>query len=349
MSTSDKSQKTEKPTSHRRREAKKKGQVPKSQEVGVAASFVVALISLRVFGPSIARTVLTDAQVLIGSAGNGPELSAVFGVAGGMFAAGVVPVLALAVGIGLAAAVGQVGFLIAPEAAKPKLENLSPKRGLERLKPAVATWELTRTVLKLGLFAAVAWAPVSEGITALAGTRQIDRALADVSSTIWGVLLRAAMLSLLIAGSDYLFNRWRTAKSMKMSKDEIRREHKNQEGDPLVRGQRRRRAAEMSRNRIINVATADVIVTNPTHFAVALAYSPPDPAPRVVAKGTDRQAKRIRRMAARHAVPIVENRPLARSLYRRVKVGAFVPGALFEAVAIVLAEAYRRSGRRRTA
>ena len=121
------------------------------------------------------------------------------------------------------------------------------------------------------------------------------------------------------------------------------------EGDPLIKSQRRRRAIEVTRNRLINVATADVVVTNPTHFAVALAYNPPEPAPRVVAKGTDRQAKRIRRMAARHGVPIIEHRPLARALFRKSKVGHFVPAALYEAAAIVLAEAYRRQPRRRAA
>jgi flagellar biosynthetic protein FlhB len=251
--------------------------------------------------------------------------------------------------MGTAAAVAQVGFKLAPEAAKPKLSNLNPKRGLGRLKPGQASWELARSSLKLGLFAAVAYGPVADSIRELAGTREIDRAIADMSGTIWTLLLRAALLAVLIAGADYGFNRHKTNQSLKMSKEDVKQEYKNAEGDPLIRGARRRKAAEMSRNRLINVATASVVVTNPTHFAVALAYVPPEPAPRVVAKGTDRQARKIRKMAARHGVPIIENRPLARSLFRRVKVGGYVPTALFEATAIVLAEAYRRTRRRAAA
>lgn len=347
--TQDKSQKTEKPTARRKNEAKRKGQVPKSQEIGVAASMVVALVALKAFGGGAAENVLTKAQLLLGSAGSGPDLGAVASTAGAMFVSAAAPVLGLALVVGVAASVAQVGFLIAPEAAKPKLSNLSPKRGLERLKPAVATWELARTALKLGLFAAVAYQPVADAIQALAGTRHLDRAVDDVSTIIWELLLRGALLALLIGISDYVFQRWRSGKSMKMSKQEIKQEYKNSDGDPLVKGQRRRRAQEMSRNRLINVATADVLVTNPTHFAVALRYSPPEPAPRVVAKGTDHLARRMRKVAARHGVPVVENRPLARSLHRRTKVGSYVPNALYEATAIVLAEAYRRRGRRRAA
>jgi flagellar biosynthetic protein FlhB len=342
----DKSQKTEKATSRRRQEARKKGQIPKSTEIGVAASLVTAQLVRRAVVAHSTEVVIEDARHLIGSAGSLPSLETVAGVAAYSFVVAAGPVLAVAVVAGVAAAVSQVGFVITPEAAKPKLSNLSPKRGLERLKPATALWELTRSVLKLGLFTALIWVPVKTAIFDLAGVRAIDRAINDVSTVAWNVLVRAALLAILIGVADYAFNRWKSAKGMRMSKDEIKREYKSNEGDPQVKGQRRRRAAEMSRNRLINVAAADVVVTNPTHFAVALAYDRTEPAPRVVAKGTDRQAKKIRRMAAKHGIPTVENRPLARALYRRVRVGGYVPTALFEATAVVLAEAYRRRGRR---
>lgn len=342
----DKSQKTEKPTQKRKRDARRKGQIPKSTEVGIAASFVTALVALRAFGGRTTAAVFEDARHLLGSAGSGPSLESLGTTALSMFVIGVAPFLAVATILGIAGAVSQVGFVLTPEAAKPKLSNLSPKRGLEKLKPATATWELVRSALKLGLFAAIAYGPVSNAIRDLAGVRNLDRALRDVSAVVWDVLVRAALLALFIGVADYVFNRWKVSKGMRMSKEEIKQEYKSNEGDPLVKAQRRRRAAEMSRNRLINVATAHVVVTNPTHFAVALSYQPPEPAPRVVAKGTDRHARRIRRMAARHGVPVIENRPLARSLYQRVKVGGMVPSALFEATAIVLAEAYRRTGRR---
>jgi flagellar biosynthetic protein FlhB len=346
---SDTSSKTEKPTAKRKREAQRKGQIPKTAEVGVAASFVTALITLRAFGPMVARHMFGDARRLISAAGQTTDLSIVADRAGSMFLTGVAPFLAVAAVLGTAGAVAQVGFRLAPEAAKPKLSNLSPKRGLGRLKPGQATWELARSALKLGLFAAVAYGPVVDAVNNLAGTREVDRAISDISATIWTLLLRAALLAVLIAGADYGFNRYKTNQSLKMSKEDVKQEYKTSEGDPLIKGARRRKAAEMSRNRLINVATASVVVTNPTHFAVALAYVPPEPAPRVVAKGTDRQARKIRKIAARHGVPIIENKPLARTLFRRVKVGSYVPTALFEATAIVLAEAYRRTRRRAAA
>jgi flagellar biosynthesis protein FlhB len=345
----DKSQKTEKPTPKKRREAKKKGQVPKSAEIGVAASLVTAVVALRIFAPSSVRTIFEDTRHLIGSAGSNPSLETVSTLAGSMFLVGVAPFLGLALVIGLAAGVSQVGFVVTPEAAKPQLKSISPKQGLQKLKPAKASWELVRTVLKLGLFVAIAYVPVRDAIENLARVRNLDRAIADVAAVSWDLLARAAALAIVIGIADFAFNRWKNTKDLRMSKEEIKQEFKTSDGDPLVKGKRRRRAMEISRNRLINVSTAHVVVTNPTHFAVALAYEPPEPAPRVVAKGTDRHAKQIRKMAARHGVPIVENRPLARSLYQRVKVGGFVPNALYEATAIVLAEAYRRGGRRRSA
>jgi flagellar biosynthetic protein FlhB len=160
------------------------------------------------------------------------------------------------------------------------------------------------------------------------------------------VITRALLLAVLIAGADYAYQKWRTDKQLKMSKDDVKREHKNTEGDPHIKGQRRRRQQEMSRNRMLgSVATADVVVTNPTHFAVALGYAPGDPAPRVLAKGTNRLALKIRREAHRNGVPVHEDRPTARALYRQVRIGGYVPASLFEAVAVVLAVAYRRTGR----
>src|SRR5690606_2260219 len=127
-------------------------------------------------------------------------------------------------------------------------------------------------------------------------------------------------------------------------------EAKQTEGDPLVKAQRRRRAQELSRNRMLReVAGADVVVTNPTHLAVALRYRDGEPAPRVVAKGADRLAAKIRKIAYRNGILVTEDKPLARALYRRCKVGAFIPGALYEAVAVVLAVAYRRYGGARVA
>lgn len=346
---SDKSQKTEKPTPRKRREAKRKGQFPRSQEVPVAASFLAVLVAVRAFGPAAAESVMNNARSLFVLAGTNPTGSTIRNLAGMMFVAGTAPFVAVGVVFVTALGLGQTGLAVSADLIKPKLSRLSPKQGIQQYKPSTATWNLLRTFLKLALLIAIIYQPVSEAVRTLAGVRQLDRGLSETWNAVWTILFRSALLSFMIAGADYAWQRFQTTRQLRMSKEDIRQESKMTEGDPLIKGQRRRRALEVTRNRLINVATADVVVTNPTHFAVALAYNPPEPAPRVVAKGTDRQAKRIRRMAARHGVPIIEHRPLARALFRKSKVGHFVPAALYEAAAIVLAEAYRRQPRRRVA
>lgn len=349
MSETDKSQKTEKPTARRKREARRKGQIATSQEVPVAASLVAVLIALRAFGPQAGNAVLENARSLFALAGASPTPDTLRNLAGAMFLAGTAPFVAVGLVITSAAGFGQTGLSLSPELLKPKFSKISPKQGIKAFKPSLATWNLMRVFIKLSLLIAIIYGPVQQAVTALAGIRQLDRGLSEVWAAVWTILVRSAFLSLVIAGADYAWQRHQNTRDLRMAKHEIKQEAKSTEGDPLIKGQRRRRAMEISRNRLINVASADVVVTNPTHFAVALAYTPPDPAPRVVAKGTDRQAKRIRKMAARHGIPIIEHKPLARTLYRKSKVGQFVPAALYEAAAIVLAEAFRRRRRRSAA
>lgn len=339
--------KTEKATPHRRREARKEGTVAKSQEIGTAVSLLVGFLVLKVFAPQSFEVFVRESRNLFSTASvddlhNGSLLAA----AGRMGIAILAPFLGATVFGATVAGVAQVGFKLTPKAAQPKLSNLSPKKALEKFKPANLTWELVRNVAKLGVLALIVWGPVMAWREAPPLGRSLEGGLADVAGVVSTILVRVLLLAVLIAAADYAWNRVRTNKQLKMSKEDIKQEHKNQEGDPHVRGQRRRRQQEISRNRMIgNVAQADVVVTNPTHYAVALLYTVDDGAPRVVAKGADKLAARIRQQASRNGVPMTENKPLARALYRQVKVDHYVPAALYEAVATVLAVAYRRRGR----
>lgn len=340
--------KSEKPTPRRKREARREGRMAKSQEVAVAFSLLGALIGFKVFAPHAAKVITEQARALFAMSGTGLSRTQLQSSVVAMFIAGVLPFLGIALLSGVASGVVQVGFTFAPKAAKPKLSNLSPKRGLQRLKPSVAGWELARSALKLGLLAAIMWGPLSDWVRQLITTRRLDVALAGTAAGAWGLLARATVLAILIAAADYSINRYRTNKELKMTKQEVKQESKDSEGDPIARALRRRRQAEISRNRMImDVAGADVVVTNPTHYAVALRYRRPEPAPRVLAKGANALAARIRREAYRHGVPVIENRPLARALFRTTKVGRFIPGGLYEAAALVLARAYRRRRRPR--
>ncbi|HVL99742.1 MAG TPA: EscU/YscU/HrcU family type III secretion system export apparatus switch protein [Egibacteraceae bacterium] len=338
--------KTEKATPQRRQKARREGTVARSQEVGVAVSLVAAAVVLRVFGGRGFEVLREETRLLLAVPSTGAvDLAAVAGSGTRMALALGGPPLVAGVVAALAAGFGQVGFRLTPRAAKPKLSHLSPKKGLQRLKPSRAGWELIRTTLKLGLLLAIVWAPLQGWATELAADRGLDGGLAATLDQTWGVVIRAVLLATVIAAADYGWNRHRTAKELRMSKDEVRREYKDAEGDPLMRAQRKRRHSELSRNRMLrDVATADVVVTNPTHLAVALRYADGEAAPRVVARGADRLAAKIRAEAYRHGVTVTEDRPLARALFRRCKAGQYVPAALYEAVAVVLALAYRRRG-----
>jgi flagellar biosynthesis protein FlhB len=344
--SADKSSKTEKATPQKVREARKEGTVARSQEIGVAVSLLAGVLVLRVFAGPAADTVLEETRRLF-SWGSGSELptAALGASAARMSTAVLLPFLGAATFAALVAGFGQVGFKPSMKAAKPKLSKLSPKQGLEVFKPAKAGWELIRSVLKLGLLGALVWSPMREWSEQLSHTRGLEASLALTFAQVWTLLLRVIALAIVIGAADYAWNRRKVAKDLRMSKDDIKKEFKNSEGDPLMKGQRRRRQQELSRNRMLgDLGTADVLVVNPTHIAVALRYGEADAAPRVIAKGADHLALKLRKEAYRIGLPVLQDIPLARTLHKQCKVGQHVPAALYEAVAVVLAHAYRRRG-----
>lgn len=334
---------TEEPTPRARRRARREGHVARSQEVGVAAALLAAALGIRLCFPSAARSVASGMRDLLAAAPSAPSLSVAGRIVREMVLVGAVPFIAIGVVLALAGGLAQSGFVLAPGALRPKLSRLSPRQNLERLRPGVLGWEAARSVMKLGLLAILAWGPIREAIVDAGRAGSLGHAVSAFGEHAWAILARAAAFAVLVAVADYAFARVRTRRSQRMTRREVLEEHKETEGDPLVRMHRRRRHRELSRNRmLVEVASADVVVTNPTHLAVALRYRPGEPAPRVVAKGADRFARKIRAVAYRHGVFVREEAPLARALYRRCRVGQFIPPALYEAVALVLAIAYRR-------
>ena len=335
--------KTEEPTPRVKRKARREGRVARSPEVGVAVSLAGAVLAARALFPGAARSLALGTRELLWIAPQEPPPQHVLRVVTGMLVAGVVPFLGLAFVLALAGGLSQTGFLLAPGALAPKLSRLSPRQGLQRLRPSAMGWEAARALGKLGLLLALAWGPVRGAVEDAASARSLGSWMGLLAHRGFTILVRVAALAAVVAAVDYLVTRRRTARSLRMTRRELLQEHKEMEGDPLVRMQRRRRHRELSRNRMIaDVATADVVITNPTHLAVALRYRPGEPAPRVVAKGAGRLAQRIRSVAYRHGILVREDPPLARAIYRRCRVGHFIPPALYEAVAVVLAIAYRR-------
>ena len=337
---------TEKPTPRKKREAKREGKIPKSPEVAVAVGMVVTIVALRGIAPVSGRVVLQESERLLLNAASGsfePLLGSITSIA----VATVIPVMSIAFVAALASGFGQVGFVYAPKAAKPKLSNLDPRKGLSRFKPGTAGWELVKAATKLGLLVALAWSPLVAAAGAVVEAGSFQGGVSEIMRGAWVIVLRVAALTVAVGAGDYAINWFRTHRELKMSVRDIKQESKDSEGDPHIKAQRRKRASELTRNRMIaNTATADVVVTNPTHLAIALKYEAEEPAPKVVAKGADSLARKIRRTARRNGVPVIEDKPLARTLFRKVKVGHYIPSALFEAVAMLLAAAYRRRVRR---
>ena len=350
MAGGDKSQKTEKPTERRKKKAREDGQVVKSPEI---VPWLLVLVLTFVIPAYLSRAagVLTSrlAQVQAAAAEPTPAVAgaAIRGALLDVFTL-TVPVLIGAGVIALAATVGQVGFIISPKALKPQFKRLNPVTGLKRIVSAKGQWEAAKAILRLIVVAVVA-IPVVIGVgTDLAdGGLPLGDGLAYIGAQLLMLVRMVAFLALLLSAADYGMQRRNHLRDLRMSKQEIKDEQKQSDGDPMLKGRMRRTAQELSRNRMLaSTADATVIVVNPTHFSVALRYDPGIGVPVVIAKGVGASALRIRAEGLEASVPVVECKPLARALYRVCGVGSPVPTEMFQGVAVLLAFVHRLGNRR---
>jgi len=292
---------------------------------------------------SLGRASMGDLMNKVGVAVARPDADIAFHLLGSSLRDGLLALAPLALGmvaIGLAGNFAQTGFAFSGKALKPKFDRLSPKKGLKRLLSPHSAWEAAKAALKLAVLTAVAWPGVAHLGAALAtgGLVPAGEVLSEVAASTMGLLRTVALAGLALAAVDYAFQRRRVRKSVMMTKQEVKEEYRQSEGDPMTRNRIRQRQVEMSRNRMMAaVAVSSVVVVNPTHIAVALEYRPELGAPRVVAKGQGFIAQRIRDEAEKHDVPIVRDVPLARTLHASCKIGQTIPPALYEAVARLLA------------
>jgi flagellar biosynthetic protein FlhB len=242
--------------------------------------------------------------------------------------------------VGVAANAAQGGVTVSGKALKPSFKKLNPLQGAKRMFGAQGAWEAAKALVKTTALAVVVWLTASKAkaLVAASGSMPLSSVAAGFTSTAVGMLRVVALTGLTIAVADYVVVRVRTMKKLKMSRYEIKQEHKQSEGDPHVKAHRRSAALAISRNRMMReVAEADVLLVNPTHVAVALKYDPSHGAPRVVAKGADEIARKLRERAEEARVPMVQDIPLARALHASCDLGQEVPPQLFTAVARVLA------------
>lgn len=347
--------KTEEATPKRQNEAREKGQVAKSADLNGAIILLAGGATLAMLAPKIwgqFQDLMRDGLTRAGR----PELTeGNDGIAalGGEITMNVLgllaPVMIVVAIAGVVANVGQIGFKITPKALKPDPQKINPLSGAKNVFGKNALVETVKSLTKVSVVAAVvlvAIVPKIEEVAAMTGTEPAVLA-ATLGTDVKGIALRAAFVYLFIGAADLFWQKHRHQKSLRMSHQEVRMEHKQEELPPEVRGAIRRRQQEASRNRMMAaVPTADVVIMNPTHFAVALKYDPDSSAPTVVAKGQDILALKIRDLGRENGVHVTENPPLARALYAQVEVGHAIPEELFQAVAEVLAVVFRAARRR---
>ena len=346
--------KTEKATPKRRKDARKKGQVVKSTDLSGAVVLVAALGSLAVFGPHIASGLADTMRGMLGDAGHpdkvaGSGLGSIAGTAGMAIATAIAPVALTCLAAALVVNIGQVGLNVNPAGLKPDFKRLNPIQGAKNLLGPNGWVELAKAIVKVTVVAAIAAMALLPNLTKLASMTGIQPPAlgAEISSLAAGIAWKAAAAYLLIGAIDLLWQRHRHEKKLKMTKEEVKREQKEEQVSPELRASIRRRAQQMSRGRMMSaVLGADVVVANPTHFAVALAYDGKRPAPVVVAKGQDLIALEIRKVAEGAGVPVVEDKPLARSLFDAVPLDAEIPADFYRAIAELLAYVYRTARRR---
>ncbi|WCM93615.1 type III secretion system export apparatus subunit SctU [Acidovorax sp. NCPPB 2350] len=350
------SEKTEEPTTKKLKDARKKGQTAKSQDIVVAAILGASLLVLTGAGPMLydrLRRIVTTALEQGIQARDTQQLLALLSsmVLDGMVVAfGMVIVSVL---VGALALMPQVGFMITFEPLTPKFDSLNPAEGLKKMFNARALIEFAKSVLKAVVLGAVLWKIVTDLVPLLVGSVYLTP---EASGKIaWSALLHlfsfACLVFVVIGPVDYGLQHWLFIRDQRMSKDDVKRENKDSEGDPHLKGHLKSLREEMATSPPQErVPGATVVVTNPTHYAVALRYEAGvTPLPVVVAKGMDEQAAVIRGLATMHNIPLIANPPLARALHK-LPLDRPIPEELFEAVSVVLrwvAELEKLSGAQR--
>jgi len=345
-------EKTEKATPRKKEEARKKGEVAKSRELPSVAVLLSGLITLTLFGSYIyshIQAIMIEAFSLLTLNDLSIPDFLVFGQKMiNLFILTISPLLAAVFITAILSNIVQVGFVLSGESIKPKLSKLDPIKGLGRLFSKQSFMELFKSLLKLAIVGGVAYLTIKAEMKniPLLGDMELNSIISYILLTIFKIFVRCTLAMIFLVVIDYAFQKWDYEKRMKMTKKEIKDEFKRAEGDPLVKSRIRSIQMEMARKRMMHeVPRADVVITNPTDLAVALKYdSSVMEAPKLLAKGSARIAKRIKELAEKHDIPIVENKELAQSLYSLVEIGQKIPPILYQAVAEVLAYIYKLKG-----
>ncbi|MEE3392231.1 MAG: flagellar biosynthesis protein FlhB [Lachnospiraceae bacterium] len=349
-------ERTEPATPKKIEDAKKKGNVAKSVDVPSAVSILVFFVLLKILVGITGNGFMEEFHKVINSINSFIHDDFNYQRAADLINEGILDVLRIAAPyllviylVVLISMFMQVRINISYEPLKPKLNKISPLSGFKRFFSLQKLMDVAKSTLKVLILGIVIYSYIKDKLVEIEHiyALTIPEALAFIGDMIVSVGLRIALWFCVIAAADFIFQKWKYKEDLKMSKQEIKEEYKNTEGDPVIKGQQRQRMQEASRRRMMNaVPEADVVITNPTHIAVALKYDRErSDAPIVTAKGEDYLAQKIKEKARESGVEIVENKPVARMLYHNVEIGREIPPELYKAVAEILAYVYQVKGK----
>jgi len=350
-------EKTEKATAKKRRDSRKKGQVRRSTEVNTAFCTIVMFGLLFLIWPwfvdRMSSTFIEHlGQQSILQANEGMNFNEIMGllfrVLTGTFVT-LLPVLGAALVAGVAANVIQIGFMFTTETLKVKLEKINPISGFKQMFSPRKLVELAKNLLKIFLVGYIAYTEyinLLDKFISYVG-QDVHVSFIEIMRTAFMLALRMCIVMVFIAIADFLYQWWKYEKDLRMTKQEVKDEYKMMEGDPKIKGKIRQKQMQMSAMRMMSqVPEADVVITNPTHYAIALKYeSEVNVAPAVIAKGQDYIARKIKEVAIANDIQIVENPPIAQSLFAMCEVGDEIPEDLYQAVADILVFVYRQKGK----
>lgn len=333
-------EKTEKPTPQRKKKARKDGQVPRTPELGGWAGLLVVALAMGPLLDKELNAIRTMMAVHL-RAGADPSIPLALDLLTDASAHVLVTLVILGsmvLVIGVASALAQGGFYLSPKLVKPDPKKLDPFKGAKRAFGPHALWEGVKVLVKSSVVAFLAYGAVRAMMPLVGGMLPIETVLSLLADEVSHLVISVAVAGLVMGAGDYAMMRRRIGKQVRMSHHDIKQEYKQTEGDPMIKSAIRSRQLAAARNRMLaDVSTADVLLVNPTHVAVALRYDPARGAPRVVARGAGAIAAKIRERAAEERIPLVQDVTLARAIYRNCEVGQEIPRELWAAVAQVLA------------
>lgn len=352
-------EKTEPATAKKLREAREDGKVAKSKEFTAAFDLIVLFLVLKIFISMVGGGFIGVYQYVYKTMPDFVEQIAInnsvhevsiylYTVIVMMFKM-VAPFFGFGLAVTLIVSILQVGWHVTKKPLMPKFDKINPINGMKRIFSKDALFELFKSILKIGIISCVAYSSIKDKADSIfiLYDMSLNQALVFCGDVIISTGFKISLVYLVVGIADFIYQKYRFNEEMKMTKQEVKDEYKNTEGNPEIKGRQRQRMREASRRRMMqDVPKADVVITNPTHLAVAIKYDAEvSKAPIVLAKGEDYLAQKIREAAKEHNIEIVENKPLARMLYANVEIGEEIPPELYQAVAEILAMVYNMKNR----